>query len=168
MIKAPGVLILSLFFIAFGTGAQERPVLNADICDLLQSPEQYAGKMVRVKGQVSSGWTKRGRPIEGFSIKQPFSSLRCIAELTVVLPQKAEPKPDFDVRQDASFRKLQEALHTSMTAAGIFQGRFDLLGVRGDRKPPATASRTGKMQRVAGRLVLEQVSEVDAHVLYNK
>jgi hypothetical protein len=152
----PGVLALAL---ALCCGAQEqRAALSVDICDLVQRPDDYAGKIVRLRADVNSGWTKPGRPITGFSIKQPFSSVRCHTQLKVVLPESADHTGSVELRRDDAFKTLEQALHTSMTAAATFQGRFE----------SSATAKSGKARLSGMRLVLEAVSDVDARVVYNK
>lgn len=153
---AAGVLALVL---ALCCGAQEpREATNVDICDLVQRPDDYAGKIVRLRADVSSGWTKPERPIAALSIKQPFSSIRCHTELKVVLPERTAHTEGVELRRDDSFRSLEQALHMSMTTTATFQGRFE-----------STAHvKSGKTRQVGMRLVLEAVSDVDARVVYKK
>lgn len=153
---AEGALALVL---ALCCGAQEpRKAPNVDMCDLVQRPGDYSGKIVRVRADVNSGWTKPGRPVTGFSIKQPFSSVRCHTQLQVVLPEKAAQTEDVELRRDKAFRSLELALHTSMTTTATFQGRFE-----------STAHvKSGKVRQFGMRLVLQAVSDVDARVVHNK
>lgn len=139
--------------------AGQEAALKVEICDLAQNPKDYAGKMVRVRGQVNSGWTKPGKATGKFTIKQPFSSIRCVAQLVVVLPDKVRPKPDFEVRRDEAFEEFEKALRTSMTIEATFLGQF---------QSAATGKQSGAARRAVLTLVLDRVSDVDAHVLYNK
>jgi len=150
-------LILALFAPWCGLG-QEQAAEMVDICDLVQRPQEYNGKMVRVRGDVSSGWARQGQLITEFWIAQPFGSTRCIAHLKVVLPVRVKPKLGFEVRQDESFRKFDEALHTAMVTAATFQGRFESGAKKG----------SGKIRPSAMKLVLEQVSDVEAHWAPNR
>ena len=149
---------LAVLLISQCGGEQDRTVMSVDICDLMHRPGDYLGKIVRVQGEVYSGWSKNERPVAEFSIKQPFSSVRCLAQLKVVLPERVKPSTGVELRRDDAFKKLDQALHTSMTIAATFQGKFE-----------STAKTTaGKLRQSDLRLVLQQVSDVDAHVVYNK
>ena len=150
-------LILTLVVPWCGKG-QEHGAAMVDICDLAQRPEEYSGKIVRVRGDVSSGWARQGQFITEFTIAQPFGTIRCVADLKVVLPIRVKPKPSFEVRQDESFRKFEDALHGPMMAAATFQGRFE----------SGTKKGSGKVRPSAMKLVLEQVSDVDAHSAPNR
>lgn len=141
--------------------AQESPVSTVDICDLAQYPEKFAGEPLQVAGQVSSGWVKHGKPIKRFSISQPFSSIRCIVELSVVLPVPSDPKTDSDLIQDESWEKFEKALRSSMTVAATFQGRFDFSSPN-----VAAKSKSKKPKKIAGKLILERVSNVESAILY--
>ena len=158
--KLPGsstgrLIAVSLVLLCCAVG-EEKPALNVEICDLAQNPNEHAGKTVRVRGQVNSGWTKPGKALKGFTIKQLFSSSRCVAQLSVVLADNASPRPDFRLRRDEAYQTLDKALRSSMTIEAIFEGR---LQATGRRKRSTTLPLS---------LVLRRVADVDAHVLYNK
>jgi hypothetical protein len=85
-------------------------------------------------------------------------STPCVSRLKVTLPEKVRPKVDFEVQRDDAFQRLEHALHTAMSVGATFQGRFESGATR--------ASATGGAS--AMRLVLEQVFDVDAHLLYKK
>lgn len=144
-----------LLFVCCAVG-EEKPALTVEICDLAQNPKEYAGKTVRVRGQVNYGWTKPGKAVKVFTIKQLFSSTRCVAQLSVVLADNASPRPGFQLRRDEAYQTFEKALRSSMTIEATFEG---LLQATGRRKRSGT---------VPLRLVLCQVADVDAHVLYNK
>jgi hypothetical protein len=149
-------LIAAGLLLLYCAAGQEKAPLTVEICDLAQSPNEYAGKIVRVRGQVSSGWMKPGKAIKEFTIKQLFSSTRCLAQLPVVLPDRASPKPEFEVRRDEAYERFEKALGSSMTIEATFQGHLQATGRR---------NRSGS---VPLRLVLSQIADVDAHVLFNK
>lgn len=140
-------------------GAQQGSSASiVDICDLVQRPGDYVGKIVRVQGDVFSGWARHGHPINEFSIKQPFSSTRCVAQLKIIVPAEAKPGTGTELRRDDAFRRLDEALHASMTITGTFEGKFE----------SSAKTTSTKVRQSALRLVLQQVADVDAHVVYNK
>jgi hypothetical protein len=145
-------LMLTLVVPWCGKG-QETGTALVDICDLARHPEEYSGKIVRVRADVNSGWRRQGQLITEFSIGQLFGSTRCIAHLKVILPARVKPEPGFALRQDEEFRKLDEALHTSKVTTATFQGRF----VSGSKKD------SGKAQPSAMKLILERVADVKAH-----
>jgi hypothetical protein len=105
---------------------------------------------------VSSGWTKPGKAIKEFTIKQLFSSTRCVAQLSVVPADRASPNPDLSVRCDEAYERFEKALRSSMTIEATFQGQLQ------------ATDRRGKGGTLSVRLVLSRVADVDAHVLYNK
>ena len=149
------LIAVGLLLLCCAPGQGEEP-LTVDFCDLAQSPNAYVGELVRVRGQVSSGWPKPGKAIKAFTINQLFSSTRCGAELSVVPPDRANTSPDLDVRRDEAYERFEKALHSSMTIEATFQGQI---------KAARRRLRGGTLQV---RLVLDQVVDVDAHVLYNK
>lgn len=149
------LIAVGLLLLCYAVG-QEKTPLTVEMCDLAQDPNDYAGKTVRVRGQVNSGWTKPGKSIKGFTIKQLFSSTRCAVQLPVVLAENASARPDFEVRRDEAYARFEKALRSSMTIEATFEGQLQATG------------RRIKSGTVPLRLVLSQVADVDARVLYNK
>jgi len=149
---ALGRLAVGMLLLGSVTMAQDKATTLLEVCDLIQNPSQNVGRMVRVRGQVSSGWAKPEKVIQSFTIGQLASSTRCIGRISIVLPSYVKPEPSFMLLQDDAFRALESALHSSMSIDATFEGEFRAAKVRAGRPV----------------LVLSKVSDVDAHVLYRK
>jgi hypothetical protein len=117
------------------------------MCDLVKSPEKYAGEMIAVHGQVGWGWQRLDKPVNEFGIRQSS----CMAELTVMLPDAVQPKPAFSIEKNDHFQTLEDGLHKGMTMEGTFEGRFE-----------QSAKGYGRKHKTKMRLVLERVSDIFA------
>jgi hypothetical protein len=137
-----------------------KPV-EATLCDLYQHPEQYAGKMIRV----------RGGSVDGLSIEDILHDSHaepCPAymRIVVVFPDQAKPVPDFQLIQDESYKKLIEALHYhgAIHIDATYEGRFDAAFRWHDHKRFRVGRYEdegyGKKHEYDGQIVLHQVSGV--------
>jgi len=161
IMRATCTYAVLLFWLAF-CGAQEAltPV-ETTLCELYQNPEQYAGKMIRVRGGSVSDLR-----IENTRHDSPAVKCSAYMRLVVVFPDQVKPEPPFQLIRDESYKKLDEALHSPgpIHIDATYEGRFD----------PAFVWRNGKRIRVSqnqvkgygnkhqydGRIVLRQVSDV--------
>jgi hypothetical protein len=154
---------LVLFFLhGMLSGAQsenERAPVKTTLCELAQHPEQYIGKMVKVRASVAGNdlW------IDDF---EQAPACTCWMGVIVVLPEQVKPKPHFDAVRDDSFNQLFADRHKSMNVRANFEGRFDAVYTWRNRKRIWIGESTekqkgfGKKGQYGGRIVLYRVSDV--------
>lgn len=145
-----------------------RPI-DTSLCELYQHPEDYAGKMIKVRaGSVGS------LHIENTLHDSPAKPCSAYMRLVVVFPEQVKPAPGFQVVRDESYKKVVEALHipgpTHIDAT--YEGRFDPVFVWRDHKRIRVGQGSekgyGKKHEYDGRIVLRQVSDVWAKRLPQK
>jgi hypothetical protein len=130
---------------------------------LYQHPEQYAGKMVKVRGTVAGNdfW------IDAFTEKPCPTYMRII----VVFPDRVKPPPGFDLVRDKSFKEFEDAFYhpRPIHIGATFEGRFDAAFYWRDQKRIAVGQGQvkgyGKKHDYDGQIVLRQVSDVVAEPL---
>jgi hypothetical protein len=158
--------IVSLFLLSSPTldwsQASTQPI-ETTLCALYEHPDQYAGKMVRVRGTIAGYdmW------IDALTEK-PCSSWMSVV---VTFPdQVKQAAPDFDLVKDDSFAKLQSAMYHSrpIHIEAIFEGRFDSVVTMQDGKRTTTGRGYGKKHQYDGRIVLHKVSDVVVRPLGRK
>ena len=97
--------------------ANIQPV-EATLCDLYQHPDQYAGKIVKVRGTIAGNdmW------IDTFTQK-PCPSWMSIV---VIFPKHVKPAPDFDLVRDDSLKEFEDAMYRPrpIHIEATFEGRF--------------------------------------------
>jgi hypothetical protein len=132
---------------------------KASLCELYQHPEQYSGKIVRVRASVSGN----DLSLEDFSERQSCSAYM---RVHLELPESVKPKPGFDLVRDDTLNELFDALHKGMNVVATYDGRFDPAFVwHAHKREPigqGQAKGYGKKQRYDGRIVLQRVTEVVA------
>ena len=155
------VLLLAVCPFCLGQGGAQP--IEATLCDLYQHPEQYTGKMVKVRGTVAGNdlW------IDAFTETACPTWMRVI----VVFPDRIKTAPSFDLIRDKSFKEFEDAcnhprpIHIDAT----FEGRFDAAFVWRDHKRIRVGQDAekgyGKKHEYDGRIVLHQVSDVMAKPL---
>lgn len=166
LVRAACIFAILMFLFTL-CWAQEAPTpLETTLCDLYEHPEQYAGKMIKVRGG-SVGDLR----IENMLHDSPAVKCSAYMRLVVVFPDQVRPIP-FQLVRDESYKKLSEALHSKgpIHIDATYEGRFE----------PAFVWRNGKRIRVGqnqiekgygnkhqydGRIVLRQVSDVWAERL---
>jgi hypothetical protein len=147
---------------AFSWSQASTQPIEATLCDLYQHPDQYAGKMVRVRGTIAGNdmW------IDAFTEKS------CSSWMSVVLvfPKQVKPTPDFDLVKDDSFTKFEDAMYhpRPIHIEATFEGRFDSVITVQDGKRTTVGKRYGKKHDHDGRIVLHRVSDVVARPLGRK
>ncbi len=88
------------------------------LCDLAKNPDKYAGKTVRVRG-----WVGGQKDVSLLDVKPTKD---CPPEiLVIVLPNEANPKPNFQLVEDEAYRTYSSALNRRTHIIGTFEGRFD-------------------------------------------
>ena len=154
--------IFLLSFCAASWGQVSTRPVEATLCDLYQHPDQYAGKIVKVRGTIAGNdmW------IDAFTQK-PCPSWMSIV---VVFPKLIEPAPDFNLVRDDSFREFEDAIYHSrpIHIEATFEGRFDSVVTVRDGKRIKVGKGYGKKHEHDGRIVLHRVSNVMAKPLPRK
>jgi hypothetical protein len=134
--------------------------IEATLCDLYHNPEQYTGKMVKVRAAVAGD----DLSIDSFTEKPCPTYMRVI----VIFPNRVKPAPGFDLIRDKSFEEFEDALHHDrpIHIDATFEGRFDAAFYWRDHKRipvgPSDINGFGKNHKYDGRIVLHQVSDVVA------
>jgi hypothetical protein len=151
---------------AFCWGQDGAHPAEATLCDLYQHPEQYTGKMVKVRGSVAGNdlW------IDALTERTCPMWMRVI----VVFPDRMKTAPGFDLIRDKSFKEFEDArnhqgpIHIEAT----FEGRFDAAFVWRDHKRIRVGQDAekgyGEKHEYDGRIVMHQVSDVMARPLPRK
>lgn len=136
--------------------------IEVSLCDLYQHPEQYADKMVKVRGGSVSDLS-----IENVLHDAPAEPCSTYMRLVVVFPDQIKPAPAFQIVQDDSYKKLVESLHYRgpIHIDATYEGRFDPVFVWRDHKhirvsQDAKEKGCGRKHEYDGRIVLHQVSDV--------
>jgi hypothetical protein len=157
------VAYCSLLLIGSGVcwGQAGKPV-EATLCDLYQHPDEYAGKMVSVRGTIAGNdmW------IDAFTEK-PCSSWMSIV---VVFPEEVKPAPGFDLIKDDSFSKFEDAMNHSrpIHIEATFEGRFESVVAVRDGKRVTVGKGYGRKHEHNGRIVLHRVFDVAVRPLGRK
>lgn len=155
-------LLLSLVLYAvlsYGQMDKQDTPLKVTMCDLYEHPEQYAGKIVEVRANVSG----KDLALDDFSETKSCSAYM---KLHLELPQETTPAPGFDLVRGDAYNELHEKLHQGMNVVATYEGRFDPLFVWREQKRVRVGEGTdkgyGKSRRYDGRIVLRKVSDVVA------
>jgi hypothetical protein len=115
------VSFFSPSFCVFSSAQASTQPIEATLCELYQHPDQYAGKMVRVRGTIAGNdmW------IDAFTEELCSSWMNIV----VVFPNQVKPAPDFDLVKDDSFTTFEDAMYHSrpIHIEATFEGRFDSL-----------------------------------------
>jgi hypothetical protein len=158
------VLLLAGWRFCCGQNAS-KPV-EATLCDLYQHPEQYAGKMIKVRGGSVGELS-----IEDLLHDSQSKPCPTYMRIIVVFPDQVKPAPDFQLVQDESYKKLVEALHYPgpIHIDATYEGRLDAAFAWRDHKRIRVGQYAGKgygkKNEYDGRIVLHQVSDVWAKPL---
>jgi len=135
------------------------------MCELYEHPEQYSGKMVKVRGGSLGAELGISNAIFG----GPVKTCKAFLNIIVLFPWHLSPAPNFDLVRDESLKKLEDAVNSRvMRIDATYEGRFDLLfAMRGGKRiklatGKAERPRIGKMSFYDARIVLHQVSDVVA------
>jgi hypothetical protein len=154
------VLLLAGWRFCWGQNAV-KPV-EATLCDLYQRPDEYAGKIVKVRGTIAGNdmW------IDAFTQK----SCSSLMSIVVVFPKQVDPAPDFDLVRDDSFKEFEDAMYHSrpIRIEATFEGRFDSVVTMRDGRRAKVGKGYGKKHEHDGRIVLHRVSDVLAKPLPRK
>ena len=149
-------------FCAFSRAQGSTQPIEATLCDLYQHPDQYVGKMVRVRATIAGNdmW------IDAFTEKACSAWM----SIVVVFPNQVKPAPDFDLVKDNSFTTFEDAVHHSrpIHIEATFEGRFDSVVTVQNGKRTTVGKGYGNKHRHNGRIVLHIVSNVVARPLADK
>lgn len=154
-----GALLLAGCVLCWGQGNAKPSEVT--LCDLYQHPEQYNGKMIKVRGGSISGLR-----LEDIVHDLPTEKCSGYLSIIVVFPDQVKPAPDFELARDESYKKLYDSLHSPrpIHIDATYEGRFDLAFVWRDhqriRVGQDGVKGYGKQHEYDARLVLQQVSDV--------
>ena len=145
--------------------------IQTSLCDLYQHPEQFAGKMIKVRGG-SVGDLR----IEEILHDSDANPCPAYMRIIVVFPDQTKPAPAFRLVRDESYKKLADALHYPgpIHIDATYEGRFDAAFAWRDHKwiklgqGNGSQEGYGKEHEYDGRIVLHQVSDVWAKPLPRK
>ena len=155
--------VLLLAGCEFCWGRDAATPIEATLCDLYRHPEQYSGKMIKVRG----GELRIEDLLHDSHAKPCPTSMRII----VAFPDQVKPAPGFQVVRDESYKKLEEALRYPgpIHIDATYEGRFDAAFAWRDHKRISLGQDKeegyGKKHEYDGRIVLHQVSDVWAKPL---
>ena len=167
--RSSSACILLLIGCGFVRGQDAAKPVELTLCSLYQFPEQYAGKMIKVRG-VSVG----GLAIEDLRHDSQAEVCPTYMRIVVVFPDQVRPQPAFHLIRDDSFMKLEDALRSRgpIHIDATYEGRFDAAFAWRDHKRIRVGDSTkegyGKNHEYDGRIVLRQVSDVWAKPLPRK
>jgi hypothetical protein len=153
--------VLFLAPCGFGSGQDTAKPLEATLCDLYQHPEQYTGRMVRVRGG-SVGDLR----IDNILHDSHAETCPAYMRLVVVFPDQIKPAPAFELVRDESYKGLEEALYSPgpVHIDATYEGRFDAAFLWRDHKRIKVGQEDvkgyGNKHEYDGRIVLHQVSDV--------
>jgi len=138
--------------------AADAEVVKTTMCSLWESPGEYAGKMVEVRANViatdmSYLWIDfQGCPLEvGYM------------HLLAALPERVQPRPDFELEENSSAVELREALGRHVAIIATFEGRFEPVFVwrNQQRIRVGEGEGFGRRQDYDGRIIVRRISEVE-------
>jgi hypothetical protein len=158
------VLLLAGWVFCCGQSAGQP--IEATLCDLYQHPEQYAGKIIKVRG--GSVGDLHIEDIMHDSHAEPCSAHM---RIVVVFPDQVRPAPGYQLVQDESYKELVEALHRPgpIHIDATYEGRFDAAFAWRDheriRVGEYAGKGYGKKHEYDGRIVLHQVYDVWAKLV---
>jgi hypothetical protein len=166
LIRVTYICVLLLTGCASCRGQGDVSPVDATLCDLYQHPEQYVGKMIKVRGTVAGNdlW------IDTFEQKPCPSYMRLI----VAFPDQVKPAPGFDVVKNKSFKEFEDALYhpRPIHIDATFEGRFDAAFYWQNHERIAVGQAQvkgyGKKHDYDGQIVLHQVSDIVAKPLPHK
>jgi len=158
--------VLLLADCAFCWGQDAATPVVITLCDLYQHPEQYSGKVIKVRGGSVGGLS-----IEDLLHDSQPRPCPTYMRIIVVFPDRVRPAPGFQLVRDESYKKLEEALHFPgpIHIDATYEGRFDAAFAWRDQKRIKLGQDKekgyGKKHEYDGRIVLHQVSDVWAKPL---
>jgi hypothetical protein len=153
--------LLLLIECGFCLGQNAAGPVEVTLCELYQHPEDYAGKIIKVRGGSVSGLG-----IE--DLMHDSQQVPCLTymSIVVVFPEQVKPAPGFQLVRDESFKKLEDALNYNgpIHIDATYEGRFDAGFAWRDKKRIRAGDYTGKgygkKHFYDGRIVLIRVSNV--------
>jgi hypothetical protein len=161
IVKSANCCAVLLSCVALCCGQAAPQPVGATLCDLYQRPEEYAGKVVKVRG-ASVGDLRIESTLHDSSAKPCSAYMRLI----VVFPDQVKPAPAFQLIRDESYEKLDQALRSPepVHIDATYEGRFDPVFVWRDHKRIRVGQGHAKSHWIKhqydGRIVLRQVSDV--------
>ncbi len=139
------------------------PAVRATLCDLAERPEQYVGKMVKVRASVAGNdlW------VDDFEQKPACSSWMGVI---IALPDQIKPRADLEVVRDDAFSHLFTDLRKGMNVQATFEAVYTWRNQKQVwiSENPEKRKGFGKKGQYGGRIVLHQVSDLLARHLPRK
>jgi hypothetical protein len=150
--------ILLICLVSIGGHAQSTPEVST--CDLYEHPEDFDGKLVKVKANVSYDR-------EGNFWFEDYSGGKCnsYASVQLIVPAKVKPQPSFSLEKDKTYYLMLENLNKRRDVIATVVGRFDFAYAWHDKKKirsTDSVSGFGKKDSYGMRIVLEKVVEFDS------
>lgn len=131
-------------------GGEEQPVPSAaDVCKLVQTPREFAGKFVKVRGRLVRLKTRE------WAIHDT-----CWPPVLLLMPEDVTPAPGFKLSPDSDMEALRRGKSEHVSVVATFDGRIDWSGESAQpntRKPRGPAA-FGKA-KLPVRMVLRRVSD---------
>jgi len=153
--------VLLLMGCSFCWGQNTGQPVEVTLCDLYQHPEQYAGKMIKVRGGAVGDLR-----IDAILHDSPAESCASYMRLIVVFPEQTKPSPGFQLVRDQSYKQLETALHSQRPVHidATYEGRFDPAFVWRDHKRVRVGSSDvkgyGEKHEYDAQIVLHRVSNI--------
>jgi hypothetical protein len=153
--------LLLLIECGFGLGQSPAGPIEVTLCELYQHPEDYARKIIKVRGGSISG-----RGIDDLMHDSKAVPCPTYMRIVVVFPDQVKPAPDFQLVRDESFEKLEDALnskgptHIDATYEGRFDAGFAWRNKERIRVGGYTGKGYGKKHFYDSQIVLQRVSNV--------
>jgi len=134
-----------------GAGTEDDPI-RTTVCDLSSNPEDYEGKFVAVRADVTGYDMLVGSPTGACS-----ASMR----ISAVFPEQLEPATDVHLIRDEPFYTLFQRMRHALRVEATLEGRFETGFTRqANNQIELSGRENGQGQHSAGLLILHRVSSV--------
>jgi hypothetical protein len=131
-------------------------VTKTTLCELAQFPNQYTGKMVEVRANVS------GSELWITDLKECPSFMGVI----LVMSYQVKPRPSFETMRDDMFNRVFEELGKGKWVVATFEGRFDGVYTWKNQKQiwisegKEKFTGFGRNGLAGGRIILRRISDI--------
>lgn len=146
---------MALFvLLAFGQltpGQEQAPAASADMCSLVQAPQEWAGQFVKVRARLvrlkSGEWAIHDT---------------CWPPVLLSSPEELKPSPGFVLDPGSDTEALRRAKSERVSLVGEFEGRIDWSGesaVQGKGKSAGRKRGPFGKAKLPVRMVLRRISD---------